>query len=184
MSDPLCQYSDVEAALLRPLAVQEEIYVDVLIDQASALLRNAAPSIDARIARYKTNPQDLTAVSPMAVATVVAGAVKRYIRNPEGIASQSTGPYSVTYALRSEKSARGVLQITVEDLQTLFPNRKRLRAGTIRTRPGLAPRPVGRYGPLPGPEQVISAVVDWAAVPPVEGAEVVEWALGPDGSAS
>lgn len=185
MSEPLCDTSDVSTQLLRPLTDEAEVIaVEQLIAAASALLRTAAPSIDTRVARYRLNPQDLTAISPETVAVVVAGVVKRYMRNPEGIASESAGPFSVTYALRSEKDARGVLQITESDLRVLFPNRKRMRAGTIRTRAALAPRPVGRYGPVSGVEQAISTVVDWSAQLPVDAENVaIAPLLGPDAGA-
>lgn len=185
-ADALCSTSDVATLLLRSLTTDETPFVEGLITQASDLLRNAAPAIDVRIGRWRADKTDPGGVSPTTVATVVAGVVKRYLRNPEGLASQSAGPFSVSYALRSEKGARGVLEITADDLSTLFPNRKRPRAGTIRTRAALAPRPVGRYGPLAGPEQVLETIVDWSAHPPIDGAEIVEVAgsLGADGSAS
>lgn len=144
---------DVETAILRPFTSTEQQYLAPLIGQASALLRQAAPSIDARIARYTANPLDPSAVSPATVAAVLAQVVKRYLINPAGIASEThgTGPFTdaVAYALRSQKEPLGVLRITDLDLAVLFPSRKRLRAGSIRLRAGLAPRPVGRYGPLP-----------------------------------
>jgi hypothetical protein len=173
---------DVAALLLRPLTTDEQASVAGLIPRASDLLRNAVPSIDDRMARWSPGTADKGAVSQKTVATVVAGVIKRYMRNPDGLASEAAGPFSASYALRGDKAPRGVLEVTADDLTTLFPNRKRPRAGTIRTRPGLAPRPVGRYGPLAGPDQVLAAVVDWSADPPVDGGEVVEWALGPDGS--
>lgn len=175
----LCQPSDVSTALLRPLTATEITYVPSLIVNASALLRNAAPSIDDRMARFTPNGTDPTSIDPVVVATVVAGVVKRYMTNPQGIASQSAGPFSVAYALRTEKGARGVLQVTDEDLRTLFPNRKRMRAGTIRTRPGLAPRPVGRYGPIPDPISAVSAVIEWSSDVPLVGAEIVEFLPDP-----
>lgn len=173
---PLASPDDVEAALLRPLTDTEVDYVPTLIGQASALLRTAAPSIDDRIARYEADPTDLSGVSSATVATVVAGVVKKYLINPQGIASTSTttGPYneSVSYALRSEKEERGVLQITAGDLRTLFPNRKRLRAGSIRMRPGLAPRPVGHYGPYPTLGVAIESIIDYAPELPLLTAAV------------
>lgn len=162
MPDPLATPDDVETALLRPLTDTEQTYIDGLISQAQALLRLRVPSIDDRIARYEADATDLSAVSPDAVAAVLAGVVKRYLVNPEGAVSisQGVGPYSTakSYALRSDKDRRGALEITNEDVAVLFPNRKRLRAGTIRTRAALAPRPVGRYGPVPSLAESIDAV--------------------------
>ena len=164
----LAQRSDVETALLRPLTTDEVAYIDGLLAQASALLRNSAPSVDDRIAVFAADPTNPRGVSAEVVSAVVAGIVKRYMINPKGLASttDSTGPYShgETYALRSEKDVRGVMQVTTEDLATLMPNRKRLRAGTLRTRPGLAPRPVGHYGGFPTPTEAIGAVVAWSPV--------------------
>lgn len=166
MTSPFATSDDVEAALLRPLTDRERNYVPTLLDQASALLRTAAPSIDNRIAKYHANQADKSGANPVTVASVVAGIVKRYMVNPTGIASQAdaAGPqsHSVSYALRSEKETRGALQVTSDDLSTLFPNLKRLRAGTIRTRAALAPRPVGRYGPPLPRGQQIDAVLTFA----------------------
>jgi hypothetical protein len=165
-TDPFVDPSDVAAALLRPLTDLETQYVPAIIDQASALLRLAAPSIDDRIARFAADPTDLSGVSEAAVGAVVAGIVKKYLTNPSGVAStsQTMGPYnnSVSYALRSEKEVRGVLQVTPADLAALFPNRKRLRAGTIRTRAALAPRPVGRYGMVTSIGQAVEAVLTFS----------------------
>lgn len=182
--------SDVETALLRPLTTTEENYVPGLLDQASALLRTAAPSIDDRIARYAADPTDPTGVDPLAVATVVAGAVKRYMVNPTGLFSESKnmGPFSTsrTYKSRYDKSARSDdLAITADDLAVLFPDRKRLRAGTIRTRPALAPRPVGRYGPIPSYRQAVASAVtfDRDVDGLLEGAEQPIPIIIPDGPA-
>lgn len=168
---------DVAAALLRPLTDSEDTYIYTLIGQASALLRNAAPSIDDRLARYAADPTDPTGISQATVQAVLSGVIKRYLINPSGLASTSEamGPYSTTtsYALRSEKETRGILQITSEDLAALFPNRKRLRAGTIRVRPALAPRPVGRYGPPVSAADAVAADITWSAESP----------LYPDGAA-
>lgn len=160
---------DIAAALLRPLTDTETLYIAALIRQASSLLRQAAPSVDQRIAAYTADATDPEGLDPQLVATVLAGVIKRYLINPTGIASESqtNGPFSqsTSYALRSEKESRGVLQVTELDLTVLFPNRKRLRAGTIKVRPALAPRPVGRYGPLPTLEEAVNAAIDYSPSP-------------------
>lgn len=160
---------DVETALLRPLTTLEATYIAGLIAQTEALLRQRVPSIDARIAEYVANPADTASVSAETVATVLAGVIKRYLINPEGAVSisQAAGPFSTakSYALRTDKTRRGALEITDEDVDVLFPNRKRLRAGTIKTRAALAPRPVGRYGPLPTPQEAVEAVTTYSATP-------------------
>ena len=174
---PLAAQADVEAALLRPLTVTEATYfIDPLIAQASALLRNEAPSVDDRIALFAADSTNPRGVSQAVVTAVVAGIVKRYMANPKGLTAttSTTGPYALseTYALRVEKDARGVMQVTAEDLSTLFPNRKRLKAGTIRTRPALAPRPVGRYGGYPSLADGVAAMIDYSRDLPVDGAQI------------
>lgn len=180
--EPLTTQPDVEAALLRPLTATEQNYILGLIAQASALLRLTAPSIDDRLARYALDPTDRTAVSPDAVSAVLAGVVKKYLVNPTGIASttETTGPFSrsTSYALRSEKERRGVLEITADDLAVLFPSRKRPRAGTIRTRPALAPRPVGRYGPIPSPGEAFDATLTWSQHVVLDAETTLDQALG------
>lgn len=166
MATAFATSDDVAAALLRPLTEQESQYVAQLLISASALLRNASPALDSRIALYESDPTTPRAVDPDVVAAVAAGIVKRYLVNPKGLASttEGVGPYShgETYALRAEADVRGVMQVTAEDLATLTPNRRRLRAGSIRTRPGLAPRPVGHYGGIPSLPEAVSAVVTFA----------------------
>lgn len=165
MTGPLALPDDVAAALLRPLTSTEADYVPDLIAKASALLRNERPSIDTRIQAFQADATDPVGVDPTVAATVVAEAVKRYMSNPQGLANESEteGPFSqsVSYALRSEKTVRGVLQITQDDLDILFPIRKRLQAGTIRVRPAMAPRPVGRYGPPPSADDVLGTELDY-----------------------
>lgn len=168
MASQLTTQTAVEAALLRPLTAAEDSYVmgaGGLVDQVSSLLRTAAPSIDDRISRYETDPTDKTGVDPLTVSSVLAGVIKKYMANPRGLTSttDAQGPYShsESYALRGDKETRGALQITSDDLAVLFPTRRRLRAGTIRTRPALAPRPVGRYGPIPTPAQAIDAAITY-----------------------
>ena len=179
MPEPLAQREDVERKLLRPLTDTETPYIDGLLDEASALLRLAAPAIDGLVARFNADPTGKDGVSPVAVAGVVAGAVKDYLSNPNGIVnhSETAGVFaeSTSYALRGDKAERGVLQITPAALATLFPNRKRLRVGTFRLRPSLAPRPVGRYGPLPPPADAIEAAVTFGASPTEIQAELARF---------
>lgn len=171
--------TDDLADMWRPLEADEIERARNLIDKASALLRQAAPSVDDRIAAWQRDQSDPRGLDPTVVATVVATVVKRFISNVEGIATQSVNGFAVSYALRTEKTIRGELQITQDDLKALFPNRKRLRAGMIRTRPALAPRPVGRYGGIPGPHQMVDAMVTWRQ-PVVFDANNPEYALPPD----
>lgn len=180
MAFPLVASSDVETVLLRPLTAEEAPYVDQLCSSASSLLRNQAPSVDNRIARFERDPTDPGGLDPGTVSLVLAGVIKRYIANPNGVVSESVGPFSVSYALRGDKAPRGVIDINDEDMRILFPNRKRLRAGMIRTRPALAPRPVGRYGPMPNVDQFGEAIVTWRGAEMPIDANDPELALPPD----
>jgi hypothetical protein len=117
-----------------------------LLRRASALLRQVAPHVDARIARYQQNPADPAALDPDLVATVVATIVKRFISNVEGIATQSMNGFAVSYALRTEKSVRGELQVTQEDLNQLQMYRPRNRIGSIRIHAAMAPSPLSMAG--------------------------------------
>lgn len=175
----LATHNDLED-MWRPLAAGEIERAINLLGKASALLRQAAPSVDDRIAAWRLNPADPRGLDPTVVATVVATIVKRFISNVEGIASQSTLDYSVSYALRTEKARRGELTVTDEDLQTLFPNRKRARIGTIRVRAALAGRPVGRYGPLPSAREFVEAVTTWHDANVTPDVTTTDCALPPD----
>jgi hypothetical protein len=145
MPNPLADEYDLED-MWRPLAADEVPRALNLIDKASALLRQVAPHVDQRIAAFAANPADPTGLDPTIVATVVATIVKRFISNVEGIASQSVGGFSISYALRSERSVRGELQVTADDLNALRMYRPRSRIGTIRVRAALAPNPLGGVG--------------------------------------
>lgn len=167
VTTPFAEPPDVETALLRPLTDAERPYVPDLIDKASGLLRTRVPSIDDRIELWNQDPKNLAGVSPSTVATVVAGVVKRYMTNPQGFVSetQTVAEYSTShsYALRGEKETRGEMRISDEDLAVLFPNRKRARVGSFRLSPALAPRPVGRYGPVPTPVEAYAAEVTFGS---------------------
>lgn len=164
----LAQVSDLED-MWRPLADAETPRAVNLIAKASALLRQAAPHIDARIALFTSGSTDVGALDPILVATVVATIVKRFISNVEGVASQSVGPYSVAFALRAEKDVRGELQVTDTDLAALRPYQPTAAIGSIKVRPSLAPWPYGDYGPTTG-RIIASELLDF----PAGGPTVVE----------
>jgi hypothetical protein len=115
---------DVED-MWRPLSDAERPRVDRLVTKASALLRQAVPWVDARMARYRFDPTDLGGLSPDTVATAVATMVKNFVVNPDGATnmSETTGPYSQArgYALRGDKDRRGELQVTDSILAMLAP---------------------------------------------------------------
>jgi hypothetical protein len=145
MPDSLATYQDLEE-MWRPLEANEVDRAIGLIDRASALLRQVAPHVDARIARWQQNPADPAALDPLIVSTVVATIVKRFISNVEGIATQSMNGFAVSYALRTEKSVRGELQVTQEDLNQLQMYRPRNRIGSIRIHAAMAPSPLSGGG--------------------------------------
>lgn len=134
----------------RPLTDDEKPRIARLLVKASALLRQAAPHVDARVAQFYEDPTVVGALDPVTVATVVATIVKRFISNVEGVASETVGPYHVAYALRQEKDIRGELQITENDLKALRPYQPKAAIGSIRVRPALAPWPFGRIGGFGG----------------------------------
>lgn len=118
-----------------------------LLMRASALLRQKAPHTDARIADGS--------LDPLIASTVVAGIVKRFIKNPDGASSKttSTGPYSTSLSFvdRYEGSdgslaVRGGLQVTKSDLDQLRPAPTAAsRLGSIKLGAALAPA-VGLQG--------------------------------------
>lgn len=181
-TEPLASTSDV-ADMWRSLTLDEVSRVARLIDKASAKLRQKAPYVDARIAAWQAG-DTRKGLDPTTVATVVATVVKRFISNPEGIASQTqgAGPFSaaVSYALRTDKYARGELQVTDEDIAELQTYSVRARVGMMRLRPALAPRPVGRYGGISGPAEAIGAAVTYGRGIPRTGAEFLDLPVFPD----
>lgn len=157
MAESLAIPDDLADLLMRPLADAETLVVTRLLAKASALLRQAMPGIDDRIALYPG--PDPRALDPTLVANVVATIVKRLSDNPQGAASKSetVGPYSAsfTFAAQGETATRGELQVTQSDLDALRPaGRTSQRVGSIRLRPGLAPWPWGQLGSVVATEIV------------------------------
>lgn len=151
MGLPLCRTDDVEDSW-RPLATEEVPRVLRLIEKASAQLRQTMPALDDRLALFQTAPSARMALDPILVADVVATAVKDYLGNPNGAASETetVGPYShsLSYVLRGEKGPpRGVLGFSPALLAKLEPTVPLSESSqSIRTQPALAPWPLGRYG--------------------------------------
>lgn len=140
MGAPLAQPSDVED-LWRPLAADETARVSSLIAKASALLRQIVPAVDERIGLFQTDPSSPRALDPILVADVVATAVKNFVNNPSGVATEteSVGPYShsTSFLARGEKSnPAGQLMYTQELLDRLQPGLSMSELySSIRTRP-------------------------------------------------
>jgi len=150
MSQPLAVPSDVED-MWRPLSGSEMSRVANLITKASSMLRQRAPWLDARMARFKVDPTDLGGLDPVTVATVVATIVKRFLVNPDGATntSETTGPYSYSrgFALRGDRDVRGELSVTDSDVAALAPAQlSPSRIGTIKSHARLAPWPYGSVG--------------------------------------
>lgn len=164
--DHLADPSDV-ADIWHPLSDAETTRVTRLIRKATTKLRQASPfDIDARIALFATNPEAPTALDPSLVADRVAIIVKRFLVNPEGVASSSegVGPFSKsqTYVNRYDKTGsdvRGELRITEEDIDELRPAVPGFVPSSLRVAMPdpqlLVPRghgPGGVYGPTVIPD--------------------------------
>ena len=155
MGLPLATTSDLED-MWRPLLPSEVARARNLIDKASGLLRQstpAVPSLDDRIALYASDSNNIQALDPTVVATVVATMVKRFISNVEGVTSttETVGPFSQakSFALRGDKDVRGELQVTDSDLKALRPYAPKNKLGSIKVKAALAPWPFGRIGSPP-----------------------------------
>lgn len=93
--------AEVEKRWQRSLTAPEFTAVQAWLDQASAMVRVRLPDIDARTA---ADP-DLKAL----VTGIVADAVLRVIRNPNGYSLESEGPFTVR---RADALADGILHFT------------------------------------------------------------------------
>lgn len=141
----LVDQADVEAVLLRSLTDTESSFIYTLIEHASAKLRAAMPSVDARMAALTTDP---TYLDPTLVASVLAGVIKRVLVNPSlaSAATDSSGPYSrsVVYGARGANPfGLGELVITMDDLRELSAKRARSGPRMIQLTPtqAMQPRP-------------------------------------------
>lgn len=141
MAAPLTDSDAVEAALLRPLTSTEAGYVDTLADQVSAQLRTKLRAIDARIAKYETDPTDPAGIDPVAVQAMLANVIKRGLINPRGAASTSktAGPYSQSETFRSVNAVDLGIVVTDDDVAQILPaiTEGFVMPQTIRTRPRL-----------------------------------------------
>ncbi len=148
---PLATVGDVAAQMPGgALTTAQEGMVSHLIRAASALLRQqarqvTAAGIDAAVIAG--------ALDQEVVALAVTNMVLRVVRNPQGLRTETTGPFS-----RSFWDA-GLLVVTAADLAAVTPvevpvalpdGLAGLGVGTIRVVPGMAP-PVNRARWLGGP---------------------------------
>ncbi len=121
--------SDDIAAMWRTLTDEETTRADVLCRLASQLMRTRVPVLDERIADGRT---------PAEAATLVCSQmVIRSLRNPGGIASETTGPWSVTYSTAAQTN-QGLVLLAEDIALLLGVDPARLgRVGQINLRPGL-----------------------------------------------
>lgn len=120
MAVPFATVADVEDRW-RPLSDTEATVAGTWLADASDLLRARVPTVDARIAD--------ASLSLAFVAAVVARAVLRVLRNPDGKISESIDDY--TYR-RADAVADGSLYIAAEDLALLRPAAAVARSSSVR----------------------------------------------------
>jgi hypothetical protein len=112
-----------------------------LLLRASALLRAAFPKVDERIAAGTASGD--------VVSTVVINMVAQVMRNPGGLRSETTGPFSRAY---DPEAASGLLQLTDADRELLASGGlgattgKKGRFGTARVTGGMVPPASSRPG--------------------------------------
>lgn len=114
-----------------------------LLRVASKMIRQQVPNLDALVAAGRLDA-DVVAQAPAAM-------VLRVLRNPEGLKSETTGPFSRTF---DTGAAAGQLVVTADDLANVTPGPATPATGTswapaatIRITPGMVPRSYGAgYG--------------------------------------
>jgi hypothetical protein len=135
---PLATISEY-TELFGALSITRQSTAKALLRRASQLVRDRFPIIDAQIAAGTTPANS--------VAMAVLNMVSRVMRNPSGLRSETTGPFSRAY---DNAASSGYLALTAEDLALIDPSadpnaaiKSKGRVGTIRVRAGLAPWPEG-----------------------------------------
>lgn len=120
MLQPFATAFDV-AARWRPLTDTEQAVADVLIGDASAMVRSRWPDVDQRV--------ESGALAEADVLRVVAAMVKRAMINGpvEGVEqqSQAAGPFSLSQRFTNPNAN---LYFTAEDLRLFDPEGARTRA--------------------------------------------------------
>ncbi len=112
------------AHLFGDLTGDQTLAAAVLLERVSALIRTAAPGIDARMA----TDADLALV----VRGIAVDAVLRVLRNPQGFASETIADYGYR---RADAVADGALYLTPRELAMLtVPSSAR---GAFTIRPGV-----------------------------------------------
>lgn len=103
-----------------------------LLRAASTMVRARFPLVDANIAAGLLDPE--------VVSLVVVNMILRVLRNPQGLRSETVGPFSRAY---DTSVAAGLLAFSDDELGMLVITRRRSAIGTIMLGAGLAPRPYG-----------------------------------------
>jgi hypothetical protein len=130
----LSEYTD----LFGSLSITRQAVAKALLRRASQLVRDRFPTIDATIVAGTTPGNS--------VAMAVLNMVARVLRNPSGLRSETTGPFSRTY---DATASSGYLALTSDDIALIDPSvdptasKRRGKVATIRMQPGLAPWPIG-----------------------------------------
>lgn len=147
MGAPLATVSDVQLLYTPLIGATTDVQNQVtgLIAKASAILRQALPWVDSRIARFNTNPSDVGGLDPVLVADVIATMVKRFLVNQSGATNQSetVGPYSHStgFVIRGEKHVvLGELYLSDADLDKL--------RGPVKMVPKMGTAKIGASGAM------------------------------------
>jgi len=136
------EYTDLYGSLSEARAATAR----ALLKRASQLIRDSYPGIDTRIGAG-TVPAD-------SVGLAVLNMVARVMRNPGGLRSETTGPFSRAY---DPDAASGMLQITGAEISLLVPpavSGARGKMGSSRITGGMVPaahQRDWRHGLLFGP---------------------------------
>ncbi len=136
---PLAVVGDV-AAQYGSLTATQETLVGWLLRAASNMVRARNPLIDQQIAEGKVS-RDLAALA-------ITHMILRVLRNPEGLRSETVGPFSRAY---DTSVAAGLLVITPDDLDLLKPTGEagKVTVGQFRPTASLAIAPISRRGGWP-----------------------------------
>lgn len=117
-------FEDVDNSFEGSIPEEMRVYIDTKIDEAETLLRTLVP-------RLQQSPQ-LSEIDLSNAKRLVCAAVLRVFRNPIGLQSQTSGPWSQTLF---EDNATGMLTFSDDDL-AVFRLKKRSRVGMVGvTRP-------------------------------------------------